>query len=138
MKTIPEEMCNVWHSVSIAFPQAQAQAQAMQLHEYRHHFKVSLLDKSKLAQHAFEEDHRIVWDEIGFLEIEVDSRYRKYLELAHHVTCVASLISQRDEVTNSKKSLCQQIHHRFLMFKSFIFQFHSAADPSSRHMSGLS
>jgi hypothetical protein len=42
-----------------------------------------LLEKSKLAQHSYEEDHRIGWDEARVLEIESNSRYRKYKESAH-------------------------------------------------------
>jgi hypothetical protein len=38
----------------------------------------SLLDKSKLAQHAFEEGHQISWNEAKILQIEVNSRQRKY------------------------------------------------------------
>jgi hypothetical protein len=36
-----------------------------------------LLEKSKLAQHAFEEGHKAGWDESRILEIERNSRYRK-------------------------------------------------------------
>jgi hypothetical protein len=32
----------------------------MQLHECRHNFKESLLEKSRLAQHAYEEGHRVM------------------------------------------------------------------------------
>jgi hypothetical protein len=35
---------------------------AMQLHEYRHNLKEGLLEKSKLAQHAYKEGHRVIWD----------------------------------------------------------------------------
>jgi hypothetical protein len=36
------------------------------------------MDKSKLAQHAYEEGHRFIWDTARILEIESNSRYRKY------------------------------------------------------------
>jgi hypothetical protein len=36
---------------------------AVHLREYRHNLKESLLEKSKLAQHAHEEGHRVGWDE---------------------------------------------------------------------------
>jgi hypothetical protein len=42
-----------------------------------------LLEKSKLVQHAYEEGHRVGWDEARFLEIESYSRYRKYEESVH-------------------------------------------------------
>jgi hypothetical protein len=41
---------------------------------------VGLLEKSKLAQHAYEEGHWVGWDEARILEIESNSRYRKYKE----------------------------------------------------------
>jgi hypothetical protein len=50
---------------------------AMQLREHRHNLKEGLVVKSKLAQHAYEEGHRIGWDESRVLEIESNSRYRK-------------------------------------------------------------
>jgi hypothetical protein len=40
------------------------------------------IEKSKLAQHAYEEGHRVIWDEARKLEIESNSRYRKYKESA--------------------------------------------------------
>jgi hypothetical protein len=52
-----------------------------------------LLDKSKMAQHAYEEDHRVGWDEARFLEIESNSRYRKYKE-SDHMACLTNPISQ--------------------------------------------
>jgi predicted GIY-YIG superfamily endonuclease len=35
---------------------------AMRLREHRHNFQQSLLEKSKLAQHAYEYDHRVSWE----------------------------------------------------------------------------
>jgi hypothetical protein len=32
-------------------------------------YRYNLLEKSKLAQHAYEEDHRVIWDEARILEI---------------------------------------------------------------------
>jgi hypothetical protein len=54
---------------------------------------VGLLQKSKLAQHAYEEDHTIGWGEARILEIESNSRYSKYKELAH-MAGLTNLISQ--------------------------------------------
>jgi hypothetical protein len=51
------------------------------------------LEKSKLAQHAHEEGHRIGWDDARILEIESNSRYRKYKESAH-MACLTNPISQ--------------------------------------------
>jgi hypothetical protein len=48
--------------------------------------------KSSLAHHAYEDSHRVSWDEASILEIESNSRYRKYKELAH-MACLTNLIS---------------------------------------------
>jgi hypothetical protein len=71
----------------------------------------------KLAQHANEEGHRVGWDEARILEIESNSRYRKYKESAH-MACLTNPISQPsldispiwiplicDEVSNSRGRL---------------------------------
>jgi hypothetical protein len=54
----------------------------MWLSEHRYNFKEGLLEKSKLAQHAYKEVHRVIWDEGRILEMESNSKYRKYKELA--------------------------------------------------------
>jgi hypothetical protein len=41
-----------------------------------------LLEKSKLAQHAYEEGHKICWNEEKALQIESNITYRKYKESA--------------------------------------------------------
>jgi hypothetical protein len=66
---------------------------AVRLHEHRHNLKEGLLQKSKLAQYVHEEDHTIEWDEARILEIEHNSRYRKYKELAH-MACLTNVTSQ--------------------------------------------
>jgi hypothetical protein len=42
-----------------------------------------MLEKSKLAQHSYEEEHRICWNEAKVLQIEPNTIYRKYKESAH-------------------------------------------------------
>jgi hypothetical protein len=66
---------------------------AVRIREHRHNLKLCLLEKSKLAQHAYEEDHRVVWDKARVLDIENNSRFRKYKESAH-MACSTNLISQ--------------------------------------------
>jgi hypothetical protein len=66
---------------------------AIQLREHRHNLRVGLQEKSKLVHHAFEEGHRVVWDEARILEIESNSRYRIYKELAH-MACLTNSTSQ--------------------------------------------
>jgi hypothetical protein len=39
------------------------------LHEHRHNLKEGLLEKSKLAQNAYEEGHGVGWDEARILII---------------------------------------------------------------------
>jgi hypothetical protein len=88
---------------------------AMRLHEHTHNVKEGLLEKSKLAQHAYEEGHRIHWDESRILEIQSKNRYKKYKESAH-MACLTNLISPpsldispiwipliSNEVTNSQR-----------------------------------
>jgi hypothetical protein len=38
----------------------------MRLREHRHNLKEGLLEKSKLAQHAYKEGHKVGWDKVGF------------------------------------------------------------------------
>jgi predicted GIY-YIG superfamily endonuclease len=66
---------------------------AMQLREHRHHLQQGFLEKSKLAQHAYEEGHTLGWDDARILEIESNCRYRKYKESAH-MACLTNPISQ--------------------------------------------
>jgi predicted GIY-YIG superfamily endonuclease len=56
---------------------------SVRIREHRHNLKEGLLDKSKLAQHVYEEGHRVGWEEARVSEIESNSRYRKYKESAH-------------------------------------------------------
>jgi predicted GIY-YIG superfamily endonuclease len=58
---------------------------AMRLSEHKHSLKEDFLEKSKLAQHAYEEGHRVGWKEARILETASSSRYRKCKELAHTV-----------------------------------------------------
>jgi hypothetical protein len=45
-------------------------AVAVWLLEHRHNLKEGLLEKSKLAQNVYKQDHRFIWDEARVLEIE--------------------------------------------------------------------
>jgi hypothetical protein len=88
---------------------------AVWLREHRHNLEEGLLEKSKLAQHVYEENHRVFWDEARILEIESNSRHRIYKESAHMVW-LKNAVSQPsldlshscpliiDEVTKSKGS----------------------------------
>jgi hypothetical protein len=67
--------------------------QAMRLHDYWHNLKESLLQNSVAAQHAYEEGHRIGWDEDRILEIVSKRRCTKHKELTH-IVCLTYPISQ--------------------------------------------
>ena len=56
---------------------------AVRLREHKHTFKEGLLDKSRLAQHAYEEDHSVKWDGTGILDLERNATVRKYKEAAY-------------------------------------------------------
>jgi hypothetical protein len=66
---------------------------AVRLREHKYNLKEGLLEKSKLAQHAYEESPRLAWDEARILEIESNSGYTKYKESAH-MACLTNPISQ--------------------------------------------
>jgi hypothetical protein len=59
----------------------------------RYNHKELILEQLKLAQHDYEEGHSVGWDDARILEIESNSRYRKYKELAH-MTFLTNPISQ--------------------------------------------
>jgi hypothetical protein len=67
----------------------------MRLREHRHNLKEGLLEKYKVevAQEAYEKGHWIGWDDARVLEIESNSRYRKYKESAH-MACLTNPIIQ--------------------------------------------
>jgi hypothetical protein len=72
---------------------------AVLLRESRHNHQQGLLEKSRLAQHAYEEGHRVGWDEARNLEIKSNSRGRKYKESAH-IICLTKPISEASLVTS--------------------------------------
>jgi hypothetical protein len=59
---------------------------AVRLREHKHNLQQGLLEKSKLAQHAYEEGHRVGCVEARILENESNSGYRKYKESVQ-MTC---------------------------------------------------
>jgi hypothetical protein len=85
---------------------------ALRLREHRHNLQQGLLEKSKLAQHAYV---GVGWDGARILEIESNSRYTKY-RVSAHMACLTNSISQpnldispnwipfiSNEVSNSQK-----------------------------------
>jgi hypothetical protein len=63
------------------------------LQEHRHILRHNPLEKSKLAQDAFEEGHRAGWDEARILKAESNSRCRKYKE-STYMACLTNSVSQ--------------------------------------------
>jgi hypothetical protein len=55
----------------------------VRIEENKYSLTQGLPEKSKLAQHAYEEDHKICWNEAKVLPIEPNTTCRKYKELAH-------------------------------------------------------
>jgi hypothetical protein len=51
--------------------------------EHKYNLTQVPLEKSKLAQHAYVEGHRICWNEAKVLQIEPNTTHRKYKESAH-------------------------------------------------------
>jgi hypothetical protein len=51
--------------------------------EHKYNMTQGLLQKSKLAQHVYEEGDRICWKEANDLQIEPNTTYRKYRESAN-------------------------------------------------------
>jgi hypothetical protein len=66
---------------------------AVRLREHRHNLKEGLLEKSKVVQPAYEVGHRASWDNDKSLEIESNSRYRRYKE-STHMACLINPLSQ--------------------------------------------
>jgi predicted GIY-YIG superfamily endonuclease len=54
----------------------------VRIKEHKYNLTQGLLEKSKLAQHAYEEGHKICWKEAKVVQIEPNTTYRKYKESA--------------------------------------------------------
>jgi hypothetical protein len=55
----------------------------VRIKEHKHNLTQDLLEKPKLPQHAYEEGHKIYWNEAKVLQIEPNTTYRKYKQSAH-------------------------------------------------------
>jgi hypothetical protein len=66
---------------------------SVRIREHKLNLHNGLLDKSKLARHAFQEDQQISWNEANILQIEVNCRQKKYKESAY-MACMENPISQ--------------------------------------------
>jgi hypothetical protein len=61
--------------------------------EHINNLKQGLMEKSRLAKHAYEEGHSIQWKEAKAVHIEANIICRKYKEAAH-MACNTNPISQ--------------------------------------------
>jgi hypothetical protein len=55
----------------------------VRIKEHKYNLIQGLLEKWKLAQHAYEEGHKICWNGAKVLQIEPNTTYRKYKVSAH-------------------------------------------------------
>jgi hypothetical protein len=55
----------------------------VRIKEDKYDLTQGLLEKSKLAQHAYKEGHKVCWNEAKVLQIDLNTTYRKYKESAH-------------------------------------------------------
>jgi predicted GIY-YIG superfamily endonuclease len=61
--------------------------------EHKYNLTQGLLEKSQVAQYAYEEGHKICWNEAKVLHIEPNTTYRKYKE-SFHMSLLDHPISQ--------------------------------------------
>jgi hypothetical protein len=80
LEIVPQQMAQCIHSIPCecgrSYNGETDRPLAVRLREHRHNLYQGLLEKSKLAQHAYEEGHRVDWGDARILEIESNSRYR--------------------------------------------------------------
>jgi hypothetical protein len=55
----------------------------VRIKEHKYNLTQDLLEKSKLVQHAYEEGHKMCWNEAKVLQIEPNTKYKEYKESAH-------------------------------------------------------
>jgi predicted GIY-YIG superfamily endonuclease len=54
----------------------------VRIKKHKYNLTQCLLEKSKLVQPAYEEGHKICWNEVRALQIEPNTTYRKYKKAA--------------------------------------------------------
>jgi predicted GIY-YIG superfamily endonuclease len=65
----------------------------VRIKEHKHNLRQGLLEKPRLAKLAYEEGHKICWNEARVLQTEPNIIYRKYKESAH-MSLLVNPISQ--------------------------------------------
>jgi hypothetical protein len=64
----------------LVFPGETSRPLEVHIKEHKYNLMQGLLEKSKLAQYAYEEGHKICWKEVKALQTELNTTYRKYKE----------------------------------------------------------
>jgi hypothetical protein len=59
---------------------------AVRLCEHKRDLREGLLEIPKLAPRAYEQGHRVSWDEAKIFEVDDNNRYRKYKRPMWHIT----------------------------------------------------
>jgi hypothetical protein len=133
------------HSASTASPVSVAEARAAPWTQARSPAGSS--KNPKLSQRAYEECHRVGWDDAGILEIESNSRYRKYKESVH-MAWLTNQISQPSLDISSiwipssvmrflkhKENLCNETDFSCfsIRFRSRVFTFYFTDGTSGRY-----
>jgi hypothetical protein len=95
-------------------------------HEHRHSLREVLLETSKLAQHAYEEGHRVIWDEARISKIESNNRREKYKESAHMaLNSVHFILSQKsrlgDTASRYRTSICSHYKMQTDQYTGFVW-----------------
>jgi uncharacterized protein YcfL len=76
-------VCIVFHANAACYIGETSRPLEVRIKEHKYNLTQGMLKKSKLAQHSYEEDYRICWNEAKVLQIEPNTIYRKYKESAH-------------------------------------------------------
>jgi hypothetical protein len=80
-------------SLVIVADVTSAKQKEVRIKEQKYDLTQGLLEKSKLAEHVYEERQRICWNEAKVLQVEANTTYGKYKESAH-VSLIDHPISQ--------------------------------------------
>jgi hypothetical protein len=86
-------VCNIPYDHGRCYISETSRHVEVLIKEHKYNLTQGLLEKSKLAQHAYEEDHKICWKEAKVLQIEPNTTYRKYKESAH-MSVIDHFVSQ--------------------------------------------
>jgi hypothetical protein len=94
---VPQNIANCVNSIAFdcgrSYTGEKRRPLVVKLRENKQNLEEGNLERSKVVQHAFGENHHIVWKEAKSLETKTNSVYRKYNEMADK-SCLKNSISQ--------------------------------------------